>query len=584
MSFFAAFMGSRYLTKRFSAHLIVCAGVVCLPQLSMAQSLPPADQNRLQRSLQREGAAQSQQLQNDRQQARARRTNAGRIEMPADLLSVSEGGPCFDIKRVDVSGFERFGKVADAHSNLIGSCATLADIVRSLNAVNAHYKDLGYITTRAYLPKQDVSDGTLSIIIIPGLIEGYIYANGKQADARIKAAFHGKRGDLLNLRDLEQGLEVLNGPRSSKASFKLIPGEQPGGSFIQITLTETLPLHGSLKIDNTGFDNTGATKASASVGIDNLLNLSDQLSLRIGATPFDAREERFSESFSGRFSLPYQNWLFTFEGGASRYFFLLDGTNQNFPVEGQSHYLSLSIERLLWRNKLSKHYAYGGIKVSRSRSYIDDFEIMSQRRRLSTGSFGLRGETKFGAAQVQWDVGAKFGLNAFGAQISAESIVGPQFRLIHGRLDVQKPISNTPLTYSTTLFAQYSKDVLPGTEQMSIGGWSTVRGFHQDNMYGDVGAYWRNSIEWTAIDHADFRLKLTGGVDAGLIKPSELRSWSQDYLIGAHFGAKATFGKKVTLDLQLAHALSRPERNLPNTVSAFEADKTVGFASLNFIF
>ncbi|SFL17999.1 Hemolysin activation/secretion protein [Pseudovibrio ascidiaceicola] len=554
-----------------------------VPRTSAAQELPPSAQDQMQRALQREEAAQTQQ-QRDKQKARARQEGDGQIEMPQDPLSVPEGGPCFTIEHVEVAGYERFAEPPGAHDTLIGKCATLADIVRSLNAVNAYYKDLGYITTRAYLPKQTISDGTVSITIIPGIIEGYVYADGRQANARIAAAFRGKRGDLLNLRDLEQGLEVLNGPRSSKASFKLIPGEQPGGSFVQITLEETLPLHGSLEIDNSGFDNTGATKTTASFGLDNFLNLNDQLSVSFSGTPFDPREERHSESISGRFAVPYEYWLFTLEGGASRYFFKLSGLNQSFPVKGHSYYVNLSIERLFWRDKLSKHYAYGDIKLSRSRAYIDGFEIMSQRRRLSTASLGWRGETKWGSAQLRWDVGAGFGLDAFGATISDASIVDPEFRLIHARLDFEKPIPSTPLTYSATLSGQYSQDILPGSEQISIGGWSTVRGFHQDNMYGDVGAYWRNTIEWNAIEREDFRLKLSGGVDAGLIKPSELRSWSQDYLVGAHFGATAFFGENVTLDVQVAHALSRPERNLPNIVSAFEADKTVGFASLNFTF
>ncbi|KZL25874.1 ShlB/FhaC/HecB family hemolysin secretion/activation protein [Pseudovibrio sp. WM33] len=559
-------------------------GILLLTYPAVSQVQPSLAQEQLQRTREREDAAQAQKLQNERRQARSQRSNPGQIDMPSDPLSIPEGGPCFLIKQVHADGFERFGKPPQGYDELIGTCATLANIVRSLNAVNAYYEKLGFITTRAYLPKQDISQGTLTITIIPGIIEGYVYADGRQADARLLMAFPSGRGELLNLRDMEQGLETLNGPNSSKADFKLIPGERPGGSFVQIAVKETLPLNGRLSIDNSGFSNTGTAKFAASLGIDNLLNLNDQFSLRISATPFDPRRQRYSESISGRFSLPYKNWLYTLEGGASRYFFELEGINQSFPVKGRSHYANLSVERLLWRDKLSKNYIYGDLKLSRSWSYIDGFEIKSQRRRLSSGSIGLRGETKLGAVQLQWDVGTKFGLKAFGAQVSKQSIIDPQFHLIQGRLDLEAPIPSTPFTYSTTLSGQYSHDILPGTEQMSIGGWSTVRGFHQDNMYGDVGAYWRNNLEWQAIDSEGLQLKLKAGIDAGLIKPSQLRAWSQDYLVGAHFGATATIGGKISLDLQLAHALSRPQRNLPHTVSAFEADKTVGFASLNYTF
>ncbi len=216
------------------ALLVVVASALVFGFVStaIAQVLPPEARDQLQRSLQREEAAQTQQQLNERQKAREQRQGAGQIEMPDDPLNVPEGGPCFTINRVDIDGVEWFGELPEGHGALIGKCATLADIVRSLNIINAHYKDLGFITTRAYLPKQNVADGTVSITVIPGLIEGYVYADGTQANARIVTAFRGKRGDLLNLRDLEQGLENLSGPRSSKATFKLIPGEKPGGSFI----------------------------------------------------------------------------------------------------------------------------------------------------------------------------------------------------------------------------------------------------------------------------------------------------------------------------------------------------------------
>lgn len=563
--------------------LMLCGALGAIAT-AQAQPVTPAIRNELRNTLQREQAAQAEQQRRLREQFRQRESAPGRIELGSDQLSVPEGGPCFVIEDVAVHGHARLGDFPEVSQKLVGSCATLSDILRALNAVNQHYKEHGFITTRAYLPEQDVSTGHLSMVVVPGIIEGYVYADGRQADLRVRTAFRGQRGDVLNLRDLEQGLEVLNGPRSSSATFKLVPGEQPGGSFVMIEMEETLPLHLTLGVDNSGFDNTGAIKTTVGFGLDNLLNLNDQLTFNGGSSPLDDRNLRYSENLSLRYSIPVRNWEFALEGGASRYFFKLDGVNQSFPVEGQSHYVSLFVERLLWRDQLSKHHAYGELKLSRSRSYIDGFEIMSQRRRLAVADVGWRAETRIGDAMVQWDVGAKFGLDAFGSGVTEKSIVDPDFKMVHARLDVRKPIADTPLTYVGAVFGQYSKDVLPGTEQIAIGGWSSVRGFHQDNLYGDVGAYWRNSIEWNAISTPDYQLTLSGGIDAGIIEPSELRSWSQDYLVGAHFGAALALGDHATLDFKIAHAVSRPDRNPPNANPAFEDNRTVGFASLNFSF
>ena len=72
--------------------------------------------------------------------------------------------------------------------------------------------------------------------------------------------------------------------------------------------------------------------------------------------------------------------------------------------------------------------------------------------------------------------------------------------------------------------------------------------------------------------------------DAGYVKPSTLRSWSQDYLIGASLGAEIKINDKATLTLNVARALSRPSENPPNAVPAFEGKGTVGFVGLKVEF
>ncbi|PST26166.1 ShlB/FhaC/HecB family hemolysin secretion/activation protein [Mesorhizobium plurifarium] len=514
---------------------------------------------------------------------RARRDAArARAERASDLPSAesgsapAEGGPCFTIREIRITGHEPFGKPPSGHEQLIGTCATAADIARALGRINAFYQEEGFITTRAYLPEQDVSDGSLEISVIPGRIEGYAYGDGRQADRRLAAAFPAARGDLLNLREIEQGLDNFNAPRSASAKFQLVPGQTVGGSFVQVLSEDERRFQANLSTENTGFKSTGVYKGNATVGIDNLIGINDQLSFSLSSTPFDPRGRRYSDALSVSALVPYGNWSLGLDAGTSRYAFTLDGINQAYPVSGRSQHVSLTLERLISRDSISKLHAYGGLKFSRSLSFIDSYEIQSQRQRLAIGSLGLRGETFAGAGKFGFDATARFGIEALGSEVPAKSAVDPDFKNWTLRLTSEQPLGSSPLTYKGVIAAQLASDILPASEQFSIGGWSSVRGFHDDNMYGASGIYFRNTLEWLAFSRPGLEARLGAGLDVGWLKPSPLRQWDQRHLIGVSLSADVIIRQRMFMAFVLAHALDRP--------SDFDAARTIGFASLDVRF
>ena len=418
---------------------------------------------------------------------------------------------------------------------------------------------------------------------MPGRIERYTYGDGRPGDARLTMAFPRRPADLLSLRDLEQGLENINALRSASGQFELIPGETEGGSVVSVNVTDGRPWHFDLSLNNTGVSSTGEIKGSANLGFDNLLNLNDEWRFGVTTTPFEQRGTRYSDSYTFNLKIPLRGWSFGLNASTSDYVFPLQGINQQYQVAGDSKSLGLTVDRLLSRNQTSKVFAYGTLTHSRARSYIDRNEILSQRRRLSVGVLGLKGERNFAQSKLSWDLGGSFGLSAFDATVPAQSIVDPNFSLAQLRLDYDHRLSET-ISYKGTFFGQHSDDVLPGSNQFSIGGWSNVRGFHDDSMYGDTGAYLRNTVEWVALKRQGMEVRPHAGLDFGYVEPSALRRWSQNYLVGTGLGVNITFREKATLTLRLAHALSRPEENPVNAQPAFEASETVGYAGFRIEF
>ena len=93
----------------------------------------------------------------------------------------------------------------------IGQCLGVTQINELLKVITNHYIEKGLITSRAYLPQQDLSGGHLTVLVVEGKLEGLKSAEGSQlSDRELAMAFPGRTGELVNLREIEQMVDQLN--------------------------------------------------------------------------------------------------------------------------------------------------------------------------------------------------------------------------------------------------------------------------------------------------------------------------------------------------------------------------------------
>lgn len=78
----------------------------------------------------------------------------------------------------------------------------------------------GYVTTRVLVPEQDLSTSTLKLSLIPGVIRHIRFAD-ETLRGTWKTAFPTRDGELLNLRDLEQGLEQMKRVSGQDVSMQI---------------------------------------------------------------------------------------------------------------------------------------------------------------------------------------------------------------------------------------------------------------------------------------------------------------------------------------------------------------------------
>ena len=72
-------------------------------------------------------------------------------------------------------------------------------------------------------------------------------------------------------------------------------------------------------------------------------------------------------------------------------------------------------------------------------------------------------------------------------------------------------MTEIPYTLSNEFDSQYSKQTLFGSEQFSVGGYHSVRGFRENYLTGDSGYYFRNKANFSIGSLISFFGKKTEG-------------------------------------------------------------------------
>ncbi|MBZ8348054.1 ShlB/FhaC/HecB family hemolysin secretion/activation protein, partial [Escherichia coli] len=157
----------------------------------------------------------------------------------------------------------------------VNQCLNITGLTAVTDAVTDGYIRRGYITSRAFLTEQDLSGGVLHITVMEGRLQ-QIRAEGADLPARtLKMVFPGMEGKVLNLRDIEQGMEQINRLRTEPVQIEISPGDREGWSVVTLTALPEWPVTGSVGIDNSGQKNTGTGQLNGVLSFNNPLGLAD---------------------------------------------------------------------------------------------------------------------------------------------------------------------------------------------------------------------------------------------------------------------------------------------------------------------
>lgn len=509
-----------------------------------------------------------QQIQPDADVLDGRRSGAVSTELPDE-------SPCFFLHEIRLAGPDagRFRWLSETATPYLNRCAGAAGLRTIAAALDAKLIEWGYVTSKVSLPQQNVKDGVLTVHVHVGRVADVRLARNDAAKSPDDAwgtwrnAFPVGRGDILNVRDLEQGVEQMKRLPSQTVATELEPGAEPDTSNVRIVRQSGNlrdRIRGGATLNNSGGETLGRPQFSGYLSLDNPLALNDILSVSASTNIESVDRTHRSQSLSFNYSVPWGYNTFTASKSTSRFAQIVQGTTARFLSSGRSESAELRWHRTMLRTSAAKTGVYAAVATRRASSFLDDVELVVQRRRTTSVETGATYRQLLGAASIDAELGYRRGMPWRSAQEDFPTAAGggltlrPKIWTLN--LAYQQPfgIAGKPIQYTASLRAQQTRKQTLSVDQIAIGNRFTVRGFDGDSvLLAESGYFLRNDLSMPAklVDGIDSVAFV--GVDVGRVWGPSAEGLIGDRLAGMAAGLRSRW-QSLQFDLTLATPLYKP--------------------------
>jgi hemolysin activation/secretion protein len=397
----------------------------------------------------------------------------------------------FDLDEIRVEGNTVLSvrEIETAVYPFLGPDKTAEDVEKARAALEQLYSSKGYATVSAEIPEQRVSEG-VAVIKLTERPVGRLRVTGARyfvPDAVRAGAPSLAEGTVPNLKHVQNNIVALNQWPDRTVTPSLRAGRAPDTVDVDLQVQDNLPLHGSLELNNRKSQDTTPLRVAGSLSYGNLWQRGDSASFSFQVAP---QQPSDAEVFSGSYLFRIPNSNLSLLGSYLR-------SNSNVSTVGASNVVgkgTIAGLRLL-------------IPLGLEEGFIHSLNVGFDYKDL-TQAVGVGGT--FSNAPVQYvplTASHQASWNSEHAQtdLLASLVFGTQglgsnaAEFDQQRFAAQPNFSylRADLTRTQTLPAdieawghvtgQISGDPLLSSEQLSLGGLDSVRGYLESEVLGDYG-------------------------------------------------------------------------------------------------
>ena len=412
--------------------------------------------------------AQQEQLDQSRAQEAERQERLGeeRVETivapPPSADLPADESVRFHISQITIENqVERFRFLERIARPYVGKELSLSDINKLIHAMNQSLLSRGFSTSRIVVPEQNLSSGELRLVLQIGYIGTVRFAEGSD-NLYWKNLFPFHEGDILNVRDIEQGIEQAKRLPSQDISVQLLPSEQPQRTDVVLTVKRGKNFYGTISVDDSGLEDTGKLQWYTSIGIDQPFHKNDLL--RIGMN-LDGAQDGYEKGTRGHnisYTYPYGRHTFSFSYQRSKYHQTVESIPYNFISAGDSNISTLSWDYVVHRSAAMKTSMDIRLRKRNSHSFLNDVELPIQAMHQTSMEVGFAERLYLQRNTLYFRLAHRFGLGWMGAQEEKAFADAPKtlYRMWLLDVDFVHPFefSHRPATFTTSFHGQYTKD------------------------------------------------------------------------------------------------------------------------------
>jgi hemolysin activation/secretion protein len=412
----------------------------------------------------------------------------------------------FDIDDFAVDGADKLPEIDldEAIYPFLGPNKTSDDVEKARAALEKAYHDKGYQTVSVAVPQQNVLSKVVTLKVTEMKVGRLRVKNAHYFDVvTIKEKAPSLReGALPNFGDVTKDIVSLNLLPDRRVTPALRAGVTPGTVDVDLNVEDKLPLHASVELNNRQSPETTPLRLNAAVHYDDLWQLGHSFSFSYQVAPENPKDAQvFSGSYLAR--VPNVDWASVLVYGltSSSNIATVGGSNVVGPgqvVGARAVFTLPSIGNFF-------HTLSAGI----------DYKHFAQ----SVGVSGAEFSSPVTYYPLVANYGATYQTDAFTTQLNASVTYN-----IRG-LSSKPSAFDAKRYYSSANFAHFNMDLsqtqelaegfqiygkiqgqvadgpLVSSEEFSVGGLDTVRGYLESEVLGDHGVV--GNIELRSPDFAD---------------------------------------------------------------------------------
>lgn len=376
------------------------------------------------------------------------------------------------------------------------------NILNLMKELENMYLEEGYISVRVKInmEKSNIQEGKIFLKVIEGHVEKIIFKNGKsQEKLKIFTSFPIYKGKILNINDLDQGIDNLNSVSSNSARVDITAGNELGGSIVEIDNHKRKKVSGAVNYNDLGQSSTGKDRIKFSLIFEDVAGINDTFASTYQRKLGNSRKYKDNENFSFYYKVPVKYWEFSISKDQSEYLSTIKSFAHTYEITGVSKNMNYSARRIISRNSNGKTSVGVTLTNKETKNYFDGIKLITSSRKLSVLKIEANHNRRFFNGVLYGNFTYHEGIKKFGAEKDenkGDYSPRAQFQKYTADLSWYKPfmIREQRFSYRVSFSGQYSDDILYSSEKLGIGDDTTVRGFKENSIMGDKGFYIRNEI------------------------------------------------------------------------------------------